>query len=75
MYGTIPEGQSKFDCDSIEFWCPPDDLLLGAIGEYANLSNRGSVLNGSVLKGHVKVVEGPINIFMPIGKQPCYRNR
>ena len=75
VYGSIPVGKSLFDCDSIELWCPPTDLLRSAIGEYVNLSNRGAVLNGRILKGHVKVAEGPINIFMAIGKQPCYRNR
>ena len=75
LYGSIPEGESDFDADSIEIICQPTDLLRGAIGEYANLSNRGAVLNGRVLKGHVRVVEGPVNIFMPLGKQPCYRNR
>jgi hypothetical protein len=56
VYGQIEEGQSMFDCDSLELWTP----LSGKAGGPAD---------------HVKVIEGAINLFMPIGSRPCYRNR
>tara|TARA_B110000093_G_scaffold51956_1_gene55895 strand:+ start:796 stop:927 length:132 start_codon:yes stop_codon:yes gene_type:complete len=42
---------------------------------YVNLCSRGAILNGRILKDHVKVIEGAISLFMPIGSRPCYRNR
>jgi len=87
VYGQIEEGQSMFDCDSLELWTPlsgkaggpagtnVQDLLLPVLGMYVNLCSRGAILNGRILKDHVKVIEGAINLFMPIGSRPCYRNR
>tara|TARA_B100000768_G_scaffold174426_1_gene184701 strand:+ start:813 stop:950 length:138 start_codon:yes stop_codon:yes gene_type:complete len=45
------------------------------MGMYVNLCSRGAILNGRILKDHVKVVDGAINLFMPIGSKPCWRNR
>lgn len=85
VFGQIPEGQSKFDCDSLELWTPLKanvltkatvrDKLVTVLGMYVNLCTRGAILNGRILKDHVKVVEGAVNLFMPIGSKPCYRNK
>ncbi len=85
VFGQIPEGQSKFDCDSLQVYTPLGtnvllgtnvrDLLEPVMGMYVNLCSRGAILNGRILKDHVKVVDGAINLFMPIGSKPCWRNR
>ena len=80
VYGSIPcQSPPLFDGDGFEIRCPwqglRDPSLLG--DTVIDLSTRGCIVDGAILKGYIMMVDGPTKVMMPIGggEQPCYRNR